>query len=181
MSKKKLRIAVYMTGVTLGCLILLIIPRPKKDTEQKPWIKNPPPINYYPLTYSDSYQRNVIIIKQPWRIVTLHQNILEVFYQFDEIDRIIATTITSKNNGTPNNFFKIGSSENPNINSIIELKPDLVIGTTITSIEFYQKLTKNNIPAISFDSNTTDTKYIRDTANILALPGKALTLIKLKN
>jgi len=80
-------------------------------------------------TYKDALGRKVTLAGAPARIIPLAPSITEILYYLGLGDRVLG--VTEYSNYPPEAALKpsIGSYVNPNIEKIISLSPDLVIGT----------------------------------------------------
>ena len=94
----------------------------------------------YPLKVVDSYNRTVTIDKEPKRIITIAPNITEGIYALGKGSSLVGR---SDYDDYPTQVLKvpsIGSLLEPNIEKIVELKPDLVIASTLFSKDVIKKL-----------------------------------------
>ncbi|MFC1820435.1 cobalamin-binding protein [Thermodesulfobacteriota bacterium] len=80
-------------------------------------------------TFKDSLGREVILETEPGRIVSLAPNITEILYFLGLGDRVVGVTRFSYYPPEANKKPKVGSYINLNVEKIISLSPDLVIGT----------------------------------------------------
>jgi len=80
-------------------------------------------------TFQDALGRKVTLASAPRRIIPLAPNITEILYYLGLGDKVIG--VTEYSNYPPDAALKpsVGSYVNPNIEKIISLSPDLVIGT----------------------------------------------------
>jgi len=85
----------------------------------------------YPLSevFRDSLGREVELKKVPERIVSLAPNITEILYFLGLNDRVVGVTRFSDYPPEAANKPKVGSYIDLNVEKIIDLSPDLVIGT----------------------------------------------------
>jgi iron complex transport system substrate-binding protein len=79
--------------------------------------------------FEDALGRKITVAKPPRRIVSLAPNITEILYALDIGHRIVGVTIYSDYPDEAKQKPKVGSYVNLNIERIISLKPDLIIGT----------------------------------------------------
>ncbi|MFC1867899.1 cobalamin-binding protein [Thermodesulfobacteriota bacterium] len=80
-------------------------------------------------TFKDSLGREVNLERDPERIVSLAPNITEILYFLGLGDRVVGVTRFSYYPPEANKKPKVGSYINLNVEKIISLSPDLVIGT----------------------------------------------------
>jgi iron complex transport system substrate-binding protein len=79
--------------------------------------------------FEDALGRKITVAKPPRRIVSLAPNITEILYALDIGDRIVGVTIYSDYPDEAKGKPKVGSYVSLNIEKIVSLKPDLIIGT----------------------------------------------------
>ena len=80
-------------------------------------------------TFKDSLGREVELAQEPERIVSLAPNITEILYFLGLGDRVVGVTRFSYYPPEAKKKPKVGSYINLNVEKIISLSPDLVIGT----------------------------------------------------
>ena len=79
--------------------------------------------------FEDALGRKITVAKPPRRIVSLAPNITEILFALDIGDRIVGVTMYSDYPDEAKEKPKVGSYVNLNIEKIVSLKPDLIIGT----------------------------------------------------
>ncbi len=83
----------------------------------------------FPLKISDDAQREVEIKEKPERIVSLAPSNTEILFALGLGDKVVGVTDFCDFPKEATSKEKIGGFSDPNIEKIIELKPDLVLGT----------------------------------------------------
>jgi len=102
----------------------------------------------YPLKVVDKYDRTVTIESEPKRIITIAPNITEGIYALGKGGSLVGR---SDYDDYPTEALKVpsvGSLLQPNIEKIIELKPDIVIASTHFDKTVVKKLEDLNIKVI---------------------------------
>lgn len=99
----------------------------KNDAAQSKKIKGE---TKYPLTIKDSYDREVTIDNEPKRVISIAPNITETIFALEKGDKLIGRTEYCGYPEDVKNVKVIGSLQEPNIEKITELKPDLIIAST---------------------------------------------------
>ncbi|MCB2293301.1 ABC transporter substrate-binding protein [Clostridium algoriphilum] len=102
----------------------------------------------YPLKVVDSYKREVTIEKEPKRIVAIAPNITEIIYALGKGSIVVGR---SDYDDYPNEALKapsVGDLLQPSIEKIVELKPDVVIASTLFNKDIIKKLENLNIKVI---------------------------------
>lgn len=82
------------------------------------------------LKITDSYNREIILNKKPKRIISLAPNITELIYTLNAENILIGRTDYCDYPEECKKISSVGSIMSPNIEKIIELKPDLIIAST---------------------------------------------------
>ncbi|MBU3182860.1 ABC transporter substrate-binding protein [Clostridium psychrophilum] len=102
----------------------------------------------YPLKVVDSYKRTVTIEKEPKRIITIAPNVTEAIYALGKGSSVVGR---SNYDDYPNEVLKVlsvGDLLAPSIEKIVELKPDVVLTSTLFNKDVIKKLEKLNIKVI---------------------------------
>lgn len=102
----------------------------------------------YPITIKDSYEREVVIEKEPEKVISIAPNITETIYALKRSEKLIGRTDFCDYPENVMQVASIGSLTEPNIEKITELKPDLVIASTHFKKEVLQKLEEMNIKVV---------------------------------
>jgi len=79
--------------------------------------------------FEDALGRKITVAKPPARIVSLAPNITEILYALDIGHRVVGVTTYSDYPDEARQKPKVGSYVNLNIEKIVSLRPDLIIGT----------------------------------------------------
>lgn len=110
-----------------------------KDTKENAVVEKKSETNY-PLTIKDSTGRDVTIDKEPQKIISVGPNITETIYYLGKMDKLIGRTDYCDFPKDVKDIQSIGTLKQPNIEKIVDLKPDLVIGSTHFPKETLEKL-----------------------------------------
>ena len=158
---KLINLLIYM------CVILLVIGCGKQTEKPNLTIPKNTVDNVFPMTLTDQMGREVVIEKIPERIVSLAPNNTEILFALNLEDKIVGVTTFCDYPLGVENKEKIGDYEEPNIEKILSLNPDLVFANDIhqKSIEELEKL---NIVSVVLDS-----KNINEVFDSIELAGKA--------
>lgn len=126
-------------------------------------------INSETYEFIDSYNRSVQVVKNPQRIISLGPNISEIISALD-FDKLVGRTDYCDYPSQVLEITSIGSITNPNMEKIIELEPDLVIGSVHCPKDLLENLTKLGIPSVAiYDDNSLDGSF-----NIIMKIGKLM-------
>jgi len=127
------------------------------------------------VTVVDDFGREVLIPREPTKIVSIAPSITETFFALGLGDRVVG--VTSYCNYPPEVLEKVGEGKisviggftNPSLEKILELNPDLVIGHNLLRPEFVKKIEDAGIPIIVVKTSET----IQGVYDDIKLIGKA--------
>ena len=123
-------------------------------------------VNYFNKNYNNSNYLN----KKYTRIISLSPEITEIIFELKKENKLIGRTDYCNYPKESLKIQSIGTLLNPNIEKIIELKPDLVISSNYINKELYNTLKSLNIKIIYFHSY----KKINDLFNNINIIGNLL-------
>ncbi|MBI1764847.1 MAG: cobalamin-binding protein [Acidobacteria bacterium] len=110
--------------------------------------------------FTDELQRQVAVIENPQRLISLAPNVTEMLFALGLGDRVVAVTSYCDFPPAAKAKEKIGDTLQPNLERIIALKPDLVIASTASQVErLTRQLDQLNIPLY-----VTNPRSVRDVA-----------------
>lgn len=137
------------------------------------------------ISIKDSTGSYINISKKATKIVSMAPNITEILFALGVGENIIARTNYCDYPKEAQQIQKIGGIQNPNIEKIVELKPDIVIASTHMKDQDIKKLKSLNIAvAIFYDEKNFENVY-EIIKNISILVGKEkkseLVIKKMKN
>ncbi|MCM8710085.1 ABC transporter substrate-binding protein [Clostridium sp. SYSU_GA19001] len=120
----------------------------------------------YPYTAKDSKGKEVIIEKEPKKIISLAPSITELIYALGKGDELVGRTDYCDFPEEAAKVQSIGSLTEPNVEKIIELKPDIVVASTHFKDDVAKKLEDIGIKVVVlYDSN--DFNGVYDIINTL--------------
>lgn len=94
----------------------------------------------FPMTITDSYDREIVIEEKPETIVSIAPSVTEIIFALDADDMLIGRTDFCDYPNEVSEIESIGSLQEPNIEKITELDPDIIIASTHFSEEALNKL-----------------------------------------
>lgn len=109
-----------------------------------------PETTEYPITITDSYDREVTLEEEPGRLISVTPNITETIYAINRGGKIVGRTDFDDYPEYVENVDSIGSSAEPDIEEIIELAPDLVIASSDFEKENADKLEEAGVNILVF-------------------------------
>lgn len=117
----------------------------------------------YPLAYTDSLDREILIEEKPKKIISLAPAVTEILYALGLENEIIGVSSACDYPQEALAKEKIGRIDEPNIEKIVALEPDLVIAESVTKIEKIKRLNQLGIKIIGFNPGS-----INDTIKMIA-------------
>ena len=102
----------------------------------------------YPITITDSYDREVTMESEPSKVISLSPSITEIVYALGQSEKLIGRTDYCDYPQEAANIQSIGSLTDPNIEKIVDLKPDIVIASAHFKKEVLQKLEEMGVKVV---------------------------------
>jgi iron complex transport system substrate-binding protein len=103
----------------------------------------------YPITITDSYGRQVKIDNEPQKVISIAPNITEIIYAIDKSLKLIGRSEYCDYPEEVKKITSVGSLEDPSIEKIVELKPDLVMVSTHFKKEVIGKLESMGVKVVA--------------------------------
>lgn len=134
----------------------------------------------YPLKVTDAFNREIVLDKEPERIVSLSPSATEIIYALGKGNKLVGRTDYDDYPAEVSSVKSVGNLTNPSEEKIVDLKPDVVVTADITSKETVKKLQDLNIKVIvysgeqSFDGTY---KNINSIAEVLNAKDKASAIV----
>lgn len=119
--------------------------QPKEEVEP-----TPPELEKatYPINVVDSYDREVKIESEPMRIISIAPSITETIFALGAGDKLIGRTDYCNYPQEVKDIESIGSLQEPSIEKIVDLKPDLVIASTHFKEDVLKKLEEADVKVV---------------------------------
>lgn len=102
----------------------------------------------YPVTIIDSKGNEVVIEREPQKVVSMAPNITETIYALNRADKLIGRTDYCNYPKETESVASVGNITEPNVEVITELKPDIVIASTHFNDETEKQLTELGIKVV---------------------------------
>jgi iron complex transport system substrate-binding protein len=116
----------------------------------------------FPIKYTDDLGREIVIEKEVQRIISLAPAITEIIYALGLEDKLVAVSSACDYPEAALNKEDVGRIDEPNLEKIISLEPDLVIAESVSRIEGLKRLTELGIKNIGFKPGS-----INDTIDMI--------------
>ncbi len=111
-------------------------------------IESHPITQEHAAVYVDSYQRAVTVPADIERVVSLGPNITEIIFALGKGDTLVGRTDYCDYPAETADIISVGTITEPNIETIIDTEPDLVIGSTHASKETLDRLEDAGITTV---------------------------------
>lgn len=134
----------------------------------------------YPFEFTDTYGNVVTIEAEPERIVSVAPNMTELLYELGVGHKVVGRTDYCDYPAEVTDVESVGAIDKPDLEKIISLEPDVVIGTTFTE-EGIAKLATADIPVIVLhEEGTVDGVYvmIEDMGQVVNRNQEAVALVE---
>ena len=171
------RLRYYLIGVGLGCLLLIVLPRPirRSGVEKEDG-------NFhggYPVRIEDGFGREVEVGFRPRRMISLAPSVTEILFRLRGEGQLVGNTKFCSYPPEARAIEKVGGMQQPSLEKMIQLQPDLVLGTVLSPLSLYERLEAAGIKAIAFRHGDFDGVLddIRSIGGITGKIGGALRLI----
>ncbi|KKK51566.1 hypothetical protein LCGC14_3113680, partial [marine sediment metagenome] len=148
MKGKHLKILLpVIVGTVVACILVWAIftNRIPLLPEKKPW-----------LTITDDLGREVTIAKQPERIISLAPANTEILFALGLGEKVVGVTNICNYPSQTKEKEKIGDYDNPNLEKIIELEPDLILASHGNPRELIDQLEELNYTVVGLKPNNID-------------------------
>lgn len=136
--------------------MLMVLPKPFKVDRSKMRADAARATGKYPIEYVDSHGRSVSITYPPQTVISLAPSITETFYYLGLDEHLVANTNFCKYPARAQNKKQIGGIDSPDLEKILAIGPDLVIGSTLTPQSVYTQLERIGITAIAMEQGDWD-------------------------
>jgi iron complex transport system substrate-binding protein len=126
----------------------------------------------FPVTITDSFGRKVTLDKKPEKIISLAPNITETVAALNASDRLVGRTDYCDYPENIKSVQSIGTMQQPNIEKIVDLKPDIVVASSIIKKDVVEKLEKLNVKAAVISGVETFDGVYQTIENVAKLIGE---------
>ncbi|MDQ2086976.1 ABC transporter substrate-binding protein [Herbivorax sp. ANBcel31] len=104
----------------------------------------------FPMEIVDSYNRTVLIDSEPQRVISIGPNMTETIFGLGKEDKLVGRSDFCDFPEETENIDTVGSIQEPSIEKIVELKPDIVIVSTHFNKEVIDKIENTGIKIVAF-------------------------------
>ena len=174
MGKKRYYVALLMLAVALGALVLLFQPRvmPPPGGGEAPAPAGSPSLSGWPRTFTDSLGHTLTLQRPVQRVVTMSPNLSEIVCAVGAGNCLVGvddfTTYPPEAAAKP----KIGGIINPNLESILAVRPEVVLVARGVDAQVLRRLQEvGGMETLSYDPQTLE-QVLDSTREIGRLCGK---------
>jgi iron complex transport system substrate-binding protein len=174
------RIKIYLVGVLLGCILLAVMPRPFGRTERERDESRREPHGLYPIVLTDGLGREITVDQPPARLISLAPSVTEILFALGAGERLIANTRFCNYPEAALGVFKIGDMRHPDIETMVQLRPGMVVGTVLSPLSLYERMEGVGLVSVAFEHAGLEgvLSDIRILGQVVGLPGEALRLTR---
>lgn len=136
--------------------------------------------NQFAIKLTDAHGREFVLEKEAKRIVSVSPDLTEIIFALGEEERLVGRSDFCNYPEDTKEIPSVGAIDDPNIEKIAELQPDLVIGSRIFPRDSDAKLQELNIPVLILDSQQSFEgiyDMIESMGQVLSVPDKAEALV----
>ena len=159
MGNKKYVVALLILAAAVGALILLFQPRvmPPPGGGEAPRPANSPSLEGWPRTFTDSLGQTATFARPVQRVVTMSPNLAEIVCAVGAADCLVGvddyTAYPPEAAAKP----KIGGIINPNLESVLAVRPEVVLVARGVDKQVMQRLQEvGGLQMLSYDPQTLD-------------------------
>lgn len=134
----------------------------------------------YPLTYTDGAGKQIIIEKEPQRIISLAPSITETIFSLGAESKLVGRTDYCVYPEATADIASVGTLQEPNIEAIVASNPDLIIVSTLSNDETRVKLEELGLTVVMISGQESFEglyQVITDLGQILNTTEEAKTLV----
>lgn len=124
----------------------------------------------YPLTIKDASGKEIVIEKEPEKVVSLAPNVTEIIFALGKEDKLAGRTDYCIYPEEAKEVQSVGDLMNVNFEKLTEIKPDIVITSPMTLEETRKKIADLGLKVLLIDN----TQSFEATYNIIEQIGKVL-------
>jgi iron complex transport system substrate-binding protein len=168
----------FVLGLILALLcVCLPACRENPNLSPQPTETNPPaeftftPTPLAPLSAVDDFGREMNLTIEPARIISLAPSATELVYALGSFDQLVAVTTADDFPSQVASKEKVGGLDNPSLEKILSLEPDLVIAVFGTPMTLIENLRKQQVPVFGLNPRTVK-EVLQDIYSLGSLLGK---------
>lgn len=163
------KVLIFGLGALLGVLLLRLFGGGGRETAPRPEYAGTLPPNYYPQAYTDAYRREVRLVREPRRVVSLAPSVTETLVYVGAGLALVGRTefcTLPEALAVPS----IGGMTPLNLEAIIGAQPQFLVGTTLTPLGEYARLDELRLPAVALSQGRW-TEILQETEAVGRLLG----------
>jgi len=147
-------------------------PQPTETNPQENYTFTPTPLA--PLSAVDAFGREMKLAAKPARIVSLGPSATELVYALGSFDQLVAVSTADDFPSQVSSKETIGGMDNPSLEKILSLKPDLVFAVFGTPMTLIENLRQQQVPVFGLNPKTVK-DVLQDLYNLGSLLGQEET------
>lgn len=111
-------------------------------------------VTEYPVTITDKFGNDIVIENEPDSIVSFSPEFTEIIFSLKAGDKLIGRSTYCDYPEEAMKIETVGDLFNLNVESIVEKGPDLVLLSSMASIDIYETLTNQGLKVLTLDADT---------------------------
>lgn len=162
--------------LVLPLLLTLLILFSACQTETPPSASPSSPLTY---TATDFFGQEVALPSKPQRIVSLGPSATEIIYSLNALDRLVGVTTADDYPPQVASIEKVGGTDNPSLEKILSLQPDLVLAVFGNPMSLVDNLKEKGIPVFGLNPQTVSEVLldIEKVGNLIGEHDQALKVV----
>lgn len=125
----------------------------------------------FPIHFRDAFSREIVVPAAPKRVISLAPSVTEILFALGVDDRLVADTEYCIHPPAAKLKEKVGGISSPNLEKMLALRPDLILGSGLTSQEVSAQIDHVGLRAVYFRHTDIASVY-RDIVSIATLLGE---------
>ncbi len=147
-------------------------PQPTETNPQVEYTFTPTPLA--PLSAVDVFGREMKLTTKPTRIISLGPSATELVYALGSFDQLVAVSTADDFPSQVASKETVGGMDNPSLEKILSLKPDLVFAVFGTPMTLIENLRQQQVPVFGLNPKTIK-DVLQDLYNLGSLLGQEET------
>lgn len=162
--------------LVLPLLLTLLILFSACQTETPPSASPSSPLT---CTATDFFGQEVALPSKPQRIVSLGPSATEIIYSLNALDRLVGVTTADDYPPQVASIEKVGGTDNPSLEKILSLQPDLVLAVFGNPMSLVDNLKEKGIPVFGLNPQTVSEVLldIEKVGNLIGEHDQALKVV----
>lgn len=135
--------------------------------------------NFYPVTVTDALDREVAIKEEPQRLVSLSPAVTEIIFELNMESKLVGVSDYCNYPPGALTISKVGGFADPNLEVILDLKPDLVFASAGVQEGVLKKLEETGVAVVALDAKDLEgvIQNIKTAGSAVGAPAQAAKVV----